>query len=79
MKPIYARNYVLYSGEFSLQAKEFNLDFGEVVPFWLGSNLAEVEESLHFLKAEVYADNYKEISGKAHDFSRGMKASQCFF
>lgn len=58
MKPIYARNYVLYSGEFSLQAKEFTSDFGEVVPFWLGTNLAEVEESLKFLKAEVYADNY---------------------
>ena len=23
--------------------------------------------------------HYDEISGKAHDFSRGMKAPQCFF
>lgn len=25
------------------------------------------------------ADGYLKISGKAHDFSRGMKAPQCFF
>ncbi len=48
MKPIYARNYVLYSGEFSLQANEFNSDFGEVVPFWLGSNLAEWKRVSNF-------------------------------
>ena len=57
-----------------LLATTFNADVNEV-----RSAIASLNTAVANVGSQVGLSSLQKISGKAHDFSRGMKAPQCFF